>query len=322
VVSLLIRDPDGMNLFIGTAVASYPDWDPYNTAAQFFLDFDLEAGDHLWMSDGMVAKELIVTNLQITETNLLTKTVSGTAEPGSEVIIEYFPQESPPVMFSVFADQDGFWIADVPWLTLGLDGLASQADADGDLTRVVFGVPRLNLRVNYGHDWVESFYERGHTVWITVTESDGVTVKATVEVVTQPRDEWQGQEGFQTRLEDWIPSPPDIQPYDWVYGMVDNGAAAQVQIGDISGMIDLTTDSIEGTVFAPWFTSEVNVECFPWGAPQPQPEMKFDTVLPDGADPYSCSWAGDWDIQAWQDVGVGYFGQDGNWVANAFFVPN
>jgi len=182
--------------------------------------------------------------------------------------------------------------------------------------------PTLDLRVNYGHDWVESFYEAGHMAWITVTESDGVTVKATAELVTEPKDFWGGETGFQTRPEDWHPAPPDIQPYDWVYGWLDNGASAQVQIGDISGMIDLGADSIQGTINAPWFTSDVQVECHPWGAPDPQPEMKFDAVQPDGTEPYSCSWAGEWDIQPEQDVGVGYFGPDGHWVANAFRVPN
>lgn len=101
--------------------------------------------------------------------------------------------------------------------------------------------PALDLRVNYGHDWVESFYEGGHTAWITVTDGDG-NLKATAELLTAPRDEWGGETGFQTRLEDWNPAPVDIQPYDWVYGWMDNGASAAVQIGDISGSIDLAAD--------------------------------------------------------------------------------
>ena len=138
VVSLLIRDPEGNRLFLRTTEAFRPEWDPNNTTAQFFLDFDLKAGDHLWMSDGMVVKELVVTNLQITMINLAEKIVSGIASPGGEVIIEYFPEGADPVMFSVFADQDGFWTAIVEDMTFGLPGLASEPDADGDLTRVVF----------------------------------------------------------------------------------------------------------------------------------------------------------------------------------------
>ena len=181
--------------------------------------------------------------------------------------------------------------------------------------------PALHLRTNYGHDWVESFYEDGHTVWITVAESDGMTVKATATTFTEPQDFWGGETGFQTVPEDWNPSPPDIQPYDWVYAWVDNGASAQVQIGDIQGTIDLAEDSIQGTINAPWFDSSVDVECHPWGAPD-LTEIRSDTVRPDAVDTYTFSWASVWDIQPGQDAGVWYSGPDGHWVANALIAPN
>lgn len=182
--------------------------------------------------------------------------------------------------------------------------------------------PAFGLRVMYGDDWVESFYEGGHTVWITVTEADGVTVKATAEVATAPRDEWGGETGFQTRPEDWIPAQPDIRPNDWVFGWLDNGASAQVQIGDIRGAVHLTDDFIDGTIHAPWFSNELEVECHSWGAPLPEEILKYDTVLPDGEDTYACSWFGEWDIQPYQNVGVGYSGPDGNWVATYFYALN
>ncbi|HSF81777.1 MAG TPA: hypothetical protein VLA49_11115 [Anaerolineales bacterium] len=329
VVSLLIRDSAGVNQFAGTAVAFYPDWDPSNTTVRFELfndGYDLKAGDQLWMSDGMVVKYHIVTNLQITGVDLPSETVSGIAEPFSEVIIDYSPNPCIEFPFTVTADAEGNWTAIVPCLIPGLDGLADQEDADGDLTRVGFRVPRLDLRVNYGHDWVESFFPAEHAVKITVTDADG-NLKASAEVMTAPRDEWGGEEGFQTRPEDWVPGQPDIRPNDWVLAEVVSGPySAQdsaVQIGDISGMIDLDADSIQGTINAPWFPGEVevNVECHPWGAPEPT-EMRFDTVFPDGSDTYACSWAGEWDIDYYQDVGVGYSGPDGHWVANAFRVLN
>ena len=78
--------------------------------------------------------------------------------------------------------------------------------------------PSLNLRVNYGHDWVENFYEAEHKAWITVTDGDS-NVKVTAEAVTDSSGY------FQTQWSDWLngngdpmESPPDIQPYDWVYG--------------------------------------------------------------------------------------------------------
>jgi hypothetical protein len=193
--------------------------------------------------------------------------------------------------------------------------------------------PAIGLRVNYGHDWVEGFYEGGHTAWITVTDGDG-NLKATAELVTEPKWYWGNETGFQSLDGVWfdgdgnqMDNPPDILPNDWVYSWVDNGASAQVQIGDISGMIDLNADSIEGTINAPWFYDEENpfeveVECHSWGAPLPEEILKYDMVLPSGEDAYSCSWLGEWDIQPGQDVGVGYYGPDGHWVANAFFIPN
>lgn len=191
--------------------------------------------------------------------------------------------------------------------------------------------PALGLRVDYGDNWVESFYEGGHMAWITVTESDGVTVKATAELVTEPKDYWGGETGFQSLDSTWLDAngnptenPPDIQPNDWVFGWVDNGASAQVQIGEISGTIDLAADSIAGAITAPWFTDRAQVECLDWGSGREQPFGNKDggLVLTDGVDPYSCSWAGEWDVQPGQTIGVGYFGPDGNWVTNAFSTPN
>jgi hypothetical protein len=204
------------------------------------------------------------------------------------------------------------------------DVLASQSDYGVETVWTRLGRPlvsKMDLRVNYGHDWVESFYKAGHTVWLTVKDGEG-NVKATAEVGTEPKDFWGGETGFQTQTEDWVPASPDIQPLDWVYAQVDNGQRAQVQIGDIGGTIDLVADSIDGTIAAPWLPDEVEVECHSWGAPLPEEILKYDMVLPNGEDLYSCSWSGEWDIRPGQDVGVGYTGSDGHWVANAFFVAN
>ncbi len=183
--------------------------------------------------------------------------------------------------------------------------------------------PTLNLRVNYGDNWVESFYEGGHTAWVTVTEADGVTVKAAAEVTTAPRDEWGGETGFQTRPEDWVPAQPDIQPNDWVFGWVDNGASAQVQIGEIRGAVHLADDFIDGNISAPWFTDVVQVECLDWGSGHEPPLGNYDAGFKsaNGEDPYACSWEA-WDIQPYQNVGVGYSGPDGNWVATYFYARN
>ena len=187
----------------------------------------------------------------------------------------------------------------------------------------VEGPPALSLRVNYGDNWVEGFYEEGHTVWVSLTDGEG-NQKATAELMTEAKDYWGGETGFQSMDGLWfdvdgnlMDDPPSIQPYDWVYAWVDNGASAQVQIGEIRGVVDLASDSISGTIYVPWFSDELQVECFPWGAPEPT-DMRFDAAYPDGADTYACAWEDVWDIQSGQTVGIGYFGADGHWVANAF----
>ncbi|HEU0296638.1 MAG TPA: CSLREA domain-containing protein [Anaerolineales bacterium] len=192
--------------------------------------------------------------------------------------------------------------------------------------------PALNLRVNYGDNWVESFYAAGHRVWITVTENDGVNVKATARSITESRERWDGQSGFQTSDSLWFDAqgnqmadPPDIRPHDRVFGWMDNGATAQVQIGEIRGVVDITTDSIGGTILAPWITAPVLVECLDWGSggnPFYSKNKDAGLISTNGTHPYSCSWAGEWGIQSGQTVGVGYVGSDGNWVANAFFTTD
>jgi uncharacterized repeat protein (TIGR01451 family) len=77
------------------------------------------------------------------------------------------------------------------------DGVdVEYGEPDGD--RVINAIQSLGLstKVNYGHDWVEGRYEAGHTLWITATESDGFTVKATAELTTGLIPWWGGDTGF------------------------------------------------------------------------------------------------------------------------------
>jgi len=175
----------------------------------------------------------------------------------------------------------------------------------------------LNLNVNYGHDWVEGNYEAGHTVWITLTESDGVTVKAVAELTTGAVPWWGGQTGFSTNWQGWSPSRPDIAPGDWVYGLMDNGDAATVRVGTIAGNVDVATDSISGTVHADWFTQTLNANCGVWETNGPG---RGFTVDPDGG-AYLCDFSSEWDVVLGQNVGVQYQEPDGDWVMNVFREP-
>lgn len=202
----------------------------------------------------------------------------------------------------------------------GLPGYPTLSPSPG-------ATPKMDIRVNYGHDWVESFYEAGHTVWVTLTTRDGQT-KATNKATTLPRSDWGGEPGFQTIESPWfdpggnlMKNPPDIQPGDWVFAWVDNGATAQVQIGEIRGLVSYDKDSVSGTILASWLTGSVHVECLDWRAANKPPASNKDGgfVSANGTETYTCSWdPAEWDVQPWQDIGVGYLTPEGHWVANAF----
>src|SRR5690606_13493241 len=50
----------------------------------------------------------------------------------------------------------------------------------------------LLMNVNYDHDWIEGNYPPGYEVDLTVTESDGETVKATTTLTTFEIPWWGG----------------------------------------------------------------------------------------------------------------------------------
>jgi uncharacterized repeat protein (TIGR01451 family) len=178
----------------------------------------------------------------------------------------------------------------------------------------------LILNVNYGHDWVNGNYEAGHTVWLTVTESDGFTVKATAVLTTGPIPWWGGQSGFETQWDDWVPGPGvDIQPGDWVFGLVNSAShTTTVHIGTINGELDVDADTISGTIHANWFTQILNANCGVWEENGPGRDF---TVDPDGG-AYFCDFgAMGWDLLPEHQVGVQYQEPDGDWVINAFQYP-
>jgi uncharacterized repeat protein (TIGR01451 family) len=181
-----------------------------------------------------------------------------------------------------------------------------------------FESPDLLMRVNYGHDWVEGDYAAGYTVLITVTESDGSTVKGTAVLTTGAVPWWDGGTGFSTNWQDWT-WRPDMQPGDWVYGlMVENSYTSTVHIGTVDGNVDVDADTVSGTVTANWFTQMLNANCSVWEENGPG----FDFMVDPNGGSYECDFSGEgWDLLPGQDVGVEYQEPDGDWVSNAFEEP-
>jgi uncharacterized repeat protein (TIGR01451 family) len=186
-----------------------------------------------------------------------------------------------------------------------------------DFAEVIFHRPFRDmdplLDVNYVHDWISADYAPDHTIWLTVTESDGTTIVDAASVQTAPMPEWGGNPGFSVNM--------DVDAGDWVYSEVDTGQTSSVQVGTIVGGPSAALDRIRGTVDANWISQQVKVECHPWGAGHEAPN-KYDSVFPDGTDFYTCAWDPDteWDIQPYEDIGVSYDDPTGHRIYAAFQV--
>lgn len=175
----------------------------------------------------------------------------------------------------------------------------------------------LAMWVNYGHNWIEGHYEPGHTVWLTVTDSAGA-VRATAELTTEEIPWWGGETGFSTNVgEPWLPQQPNIQPYDWVYGLVDNGYAATLRVGDIGANLDVDADTVTGVIDAPWLDMPLGGSCAVWE--EGGVRVDFTTDM-DGA--YACDLgAAGWDLLPGQQIAVEYQDPEGSVVINVFEEP-
>ncbi|MGD8804266.1 MAG: hypothetical protein PVH65_00340, partial [Chloroflexota bacterium] len=194
-------------------------------------------------------------------------------------------------------------------------------DDGGDQVINILQWPRV--QVNYGHDWVGATYYLGHTFWLTVTD-DADNVKATAMAETEPNGGW-GGDGFQTQDWQWDPEQPDIIAGDSVQYLADDGYSNVVEVGDIDAILDISADTVGGTILAP-FGISLTVECHPWGAwdvGMGWVPAKQDLVYPDGADSFLCDWGsgGEWDILPGQDIGVIYTEPDGDNVVNVVREP-
>jgi len=163
VVSLLVLDDDHNNLWYGTTTTVIPEWDPGRPWVFFNPEMDLTAGNHLWVYDGVNAKELVVSALEVTGVDLGTYTVSGYAEAGSQVYVELSAG-----LTTVTADEDENWAAGFTSSDLGQGWSAYQLDADEDQTRVGFYIP-LPSFVAYKPGAVEGYdWPMGHEITLTI----------------------------------------------------------------------------------------------------------------------------------------------------------
>jgi len=176
-----------------------------------------------------------------------------------------------------------------------------------------FQTDDLVVTVDYGDDYVQGRYRPGHTVWLTLTEGNGETVKAVAEVETVLTPEWGSYSGFETHGDDWTPPHPDIQPGDWMKGLVAGSVhTTSVRVGTIDAAIDADADTVSGTIDAPWLAPDpVTVWCEIHE--ENGESIRIDSVTPDGG-AFLCDFGGLWDIQPGHNMVVAYVERGGDAV--------
>jgi uncharacterized repeat protein (TIGR01451 family) len=174
-----------------------------------------------------------------------------------------------------------------------------------------FASPDLILTVAYMDNWVETHYEPGHTMWITVTNSAGVT-KATQTGVTGIVPWWNaGDTGYSTNIGIWLPGQPNIVPGDYVYGALDNGYTTTVRVGTLNGTLNTVAGSLTVTATVPWESTALTGHAWVENAPKDTPDCWFNIAPNNGS--YTCHFPPA-DLSPFSQVAASYQASDGNWV--------
>ena len=191
-VSLEIDDPSTTQSPDYTSSVVVTDW---WTPVDFGDMYDLKAGDIVTGTGGTTTKQVTVTNLTLGNVNPDTDTISGTAEPGSNV--EVFTWD-PRAQRRVVADGSGQWVADfsIPgnesWeadlsdIGPGDYGMIFQQDGDYDRTSYDWHVSNPSIGVRANDNRVEGWeWTFGSTITVTVddpgtTPSPDITKPAVV----------------------------------------------------------------------------------------------------------------------------------------------
>ncbi len=176
-VTLNIDDPSngpGVD-YTDTQFAFVADWDPNSTYIQFnFRDlFDVLPGFIVTLSDGSITKEHVVSNQVVTSIDPLTDQVSGTADPGTELLAHICNEYGCTEVY-VTADEYGNWIADYSGLydlVPGTNGTVIYYDEDGDAAGIYWEIPNPTFGVRANHDNIEGWqWDEGATVTITIDD--------------------------------------------------------------------------------------------------------------------------------------------------------
>jgi hypothetical protein len=253
-VTLTIDDPiTGPGVDYTESVAVPPDGE---VVFDMRASFQLQPGQLVTLSDGLITRELTITSLQVTSVDPDKDKISGTADPGAEVSVEVETEDELAFRYPT-ANAAGSWSADfsVPGggpgqgvLDIGCSGVdwrVDRFDEDGDSTRFRFDYgPRFQVRLPSGV-W-SSGWMVDSTVTLTIDDDNdpGNGVLYTISQTTEPSP-W-GMWFDQHANWAFFGTPVDIQP-GYVVRTNDDFCSTDHTVKDLSVTnIDLKADTVAG----------------------------------------------------------------------------
>lgn len=252
------HDGDTVADIIRTADVIIAPWDSNQTwfYYNFQGEFDIQPGDVVTVTEGAITKTHTVTNVEITNIDMDTEVVHGTADPDTNVDV-WACNDVLCANRHVITNGTGQWQADFSTAGAQSDEQdtynfdpgtwadCGQPDSDGDTTQFWKGIPNPIVGVRPNGDVVEGWggWVDGTTVTIKIDSDDaGTTPDITKTAVVGPAP-WNPDD---IRFEYNFSGEYDIKPGDTV--TVTDGTLTKtllVSIHQITGY-DLDTDMVYG----------------------------------------------------------------------------
>jgi len=158
-------------------------WDPKQTVGQFNLNgaFVILPGMTITVSGGSTTKELVVSNLTITNIDLVNDTITGGSEPNQQLWMWF----NSSCCRNFQADGSGVWSVDyrqpgpngepIADIKLGSSGTVNARDIDGDNTSLDWNIPNPYIEGSVINDWIHAReWPNGTMLTLTIDDpSDG-----------------------------------------------------------------------------------------------------------------------------------------------------
>lgn len=248
ILNLLIDDPSTPEDpdFSATTEVVVPDWNPNDVVGMFEFgrEYDLDRGHIITISGGGIEKVHEVIHLYVDTIDLATDTVSGTAEPLSEVIVTVDDVEG--AELSVEADEFGNWSAEfssIADLEIGSEGDAKQWDDDGDETQIYWGIVMPRIQAWPDYESIEGFNWPADTM-VHLSIEDPVLGEIFTD--SQPTEPAEFDPNTMVAVFD-LPESVDLMP-GHVIEMTDNVMSKTHIVSDVAVTgSDFDTDVVSGT---------------------------------------------------------------------------